>query len=236
MIAILFKEPLFRTDTTKLTPKLVFFISSVSGLLLTASMKLSPRLPDVFQFLYAKDKGLLDILVPFTYIVSAVLMLITIRRIWKDPKLLKIRKAIVLIYSFFTSLLIAYAGEETSWGQDIFRWKTPALFSGNIESETNLHNYFNPIFPYLYTALSIILLIVVLSIWLEYNHRWLRIKRLFFPHPSLIGLSLIIAYFAIVSPQEEELIEELIAVFILLYTLRIFNCFRSPNLRIDGPE
>lgn len=39
----------------------------------------------------------------------------------------------------------AVAGEEISWGQWIFHWRTPAeLAAGNLQNETNLHNFVGP--------------------------------------------------------------------------------------------
>ena len=43
-----------------------------------------------------------------------------------------------------------YAMEEISWGQTLFDWPTPPIFEGNWQHETNLHNYDNRSFDYLY--------------------------------------------------------------------------------------
>lgn len=59
--------------------------------------------------------------------------------------------ALVCCLLSFVSLMLAM--EEISWGQMVFRWDTPdTLFSGNVQKETNLHNYLNAWFPYLYDA------------------------------------------------------------------------------------
>lgn len=235
MRQIFLGEPLYRpTPVQPPLPRLTLILSSLVGLLLIVSMRfVSPRFPPLFQFLYAKDHGVFDLLVPITMVISAVLLSTAVWKLWKEPKSAKLRAYVSGVYLFMMGLLIVYAGEETSWGQDFFGWQTPTVFSGNVEGQTNLHNYFNAYFDYGYIALSLVLVVVLLSVWLEYNQHWLPFNRLLLPHPSLIGLSLLIAFVAIVWYPEQELLEEMMAVFVLFYSFRIFTCFRSKSLSIE---
>jgi hypothetical protein len=226
-------ESLCRFTRIRPTPGFVLILSSLAGLLLILSMRLMYRFPSVFQLLYAKDHGILDLFVPATMIISAVLLSTAVWKLRKEPKLAKLPIYLSLGYLFIIGLFIIYAGEETSWGQDFFFWKTPEIFSGNVEDQTNIHNYFNAYFDWGYIALSLVPVIVLVSAWLEYNQRWLRFTRLFLPHPSLIGLSLLIGFVAVVWYQEQELLEEMMAAFFLFYSLRIFACFRSKSLSIE---
>lgn len=233
MRQVLLGEPLCRFTPIQPSPHLILIVSSLAGLLLIVSMRLGYRFPSIYPFLYSKDHGVFDVLVPVTMAVSAVLLCTAVWKLWKEPKIAKSRVFLSVVYLFMMGLIFFYAGEETSWGQDFFKWQTPSMFSGNVENQTNLHNYFNAYFDYGYIMLSLVLVIVLVSVWLEFNQRWLPFNRLILPHPSLIGLSLVIAFVSIVWYPEEELLEEMVAVFVLFYSFRIFTCFRSKSLSIE---
>lgn len=52
-----------------------------------------------------------------------------------------------LIYAVGAVAAFLIAGEEMSWGQWLFHWSTPAdLYAGNLQNETNLHNFLPPVF------------------------------------------------------------------------------------------
>ena len=55
---------------------------------------------------------------------------------------------------------------------------------------------------------------------------------LLLPHPAMIGLIVLLVFFAVLFPQG-ELVEELGAVLALGYALRSFRCSRS---KAAGPE
>jgi len=197
-------------------------------------MRLTPRFPSVYLFLYKKDHGLLDLYAPALAIISAALLIPVLWKLWKERQFINHRLFLSAGYSILILFFIFYAGEETSWGQDFFGWQTPSMFSGNVENQTNFHNFFNAYFDYVYILLSLVLVIVLVSIWFEFNQYWIPYNRLFLPHPSLIGLSLLICYISIVWFHEQELLEEMIASFVLFYSLRIFTCFRSKNLTFEA--
>jgi hypothetical protein len=226
-------EPLCRFTPVQPSPLFILIVSSLVGFLLIVNMRLTYRFPSVYLFLYSKDHGVLDLFVPVTMVISTALLSTAVWKLQKEPKLAKSHAFLSVVYLFMMGLFIFDAGEEASWGQDFLGWQTPSMFSGNIEGQTNLHNYFNTYFDYGYIALSLVLVIVLVSVWLEFNQRWLPFNRLFLPHPSLIGLSLLIAFVAIVWYPEQELLEEMIAVFVLFYSFRIFTCFRSKSLSIE---
>jgi len=196
-------------------------------------MRIGYRLQSFYSFFYSKDHGVLDLFVPVTLVISAVLLSTAVWKLWKGPKIAKSRAFLSLVYLSMMTLFIFDAGEEMSWGQDFFKWQTPQMFSGNVENQTNLHNYFNAYFDYGYIALSLLVVIILASVWLELNQRWIPFNRLFLPHPSLIGLSLLIAFVAVVWYPEQELLEEMVALFVLFYSFRIFTCFRSKSLSIE---
>jgi hypothetical protein len=230
---VFLSEPVYPFTRVQPSPYLSLIISSLVGLLLILSMRLAPRFPSIFLFLYSKDHGVLDLLVPSAMAVSAVLLGAGVWLLRKGPKFVKFRATLSVVYLLLMSLFFVYAGEETSWGQDFVGWQTPAVFSGNVEGETNLHNYFNAYFDYGYRALVLVLALVLVSAGLEFNQRWVPLNRWFLPHPSLIGLSLMIAFVAIVWYREQELLEELMAVFVLFYSFRIFNGCRFWSSSIE---
>jgi hypothetical protein len=119
------------------------------------------------------------------------------------------------------------AGEEISWGQRIIGWKTPALFRGNTQLETNIHNYYNAGFSSLHRSLVILPFFVLLSAWLGSRRRWRYFAGLVLPHPSTIGLACLIGFVALVWYQQQELVEEMLAVFALFYSLRVLGCLRA---------
>lgn len=227
-------EPLCRFALVQPSPRFILIVSSLLGFLLTVIMRLAGQFPSVYLFLYSKDHGALDLFVPITMVVSAALLSTAVWKLQKESELIRHRAFLSMVYLFMIGLFLVYAGEEISWGQDFFGWQTPSLLSGNVENQTNLHNYFNAYFDYGYIALSLVLVVVLISAWFEFNQCWLPFNRLFLPHPSLIGLSLLIAFVAIVWYSEQELLEELMAVFVLFYSVRIFACFRSKSLSIDA--
>jgi hypothetical protein len=229
-------EPLSRCASIRPTPRSSLVISSVIGLVLIANLRYWTRyrLSIPYCIFYCKDRGLLDVFVPASMTLCAVLLGAASWRLWNVSRRTKARAALLAAYLSLMAFFLIYAGEETSWGQDLFRWQTPALFSGNTENQTNIHNYFNDYFDYGYMSLSLVLAVIFLSAWLEHRGRGLPFNRLILPHPSLIGLGLLIAFVALVWYREQELLEELMAVLVLFYSIRIFRFFRDRRFSIEA--
>lgn len=233
MKQVILEEPLCPSAVVQPSPRLVLVVSPLAGLLLMVSIRVAYHIPSMFSLLYAKDHGVLDLFVPIVFIISAVLVGAAVWKMWRNSQFAKRRVVLLVFYLLIIGAFVVYAGEETSWGQDFFGWQTPQLFSGNVEGQTNIHNYFNKYFEYGYMALALVSVIVLVSLWLEYKQRWIPYNRLILPHPSLIGLSLLITVVAIVWFSEQELLEEMVAVFVLCYSLRLFTCLRSKSLSIE---
>ncbi len=83
-----------------------------------------------------EENGPLEILQPLiigaAFIVSATLI----------PKALKTKRRFLLVWTLLAAAGTFYiTGEEISWGQHIFEWKTPSEWMHvNDHHETNLHN------------------------------------------------------------------------------------------------
>ncbi|MCP4362291.1 MAG: hypothetical protein GY796_30155, partial [Chloroflexi bacterium] len=91
------------------------------------------------------------------------------------------------------------------------------------------HNFFNAYFPSVYKLFVLVPAPFFIAIWLEFKARWLSFNRFIMPHPSLVGLSLLIAFVAAVRPQEQELIEELVSSLVFFYSIRVYAYFRGPK-------
>ena len=67
---------------------------------------------------------------------------------------LNVRIAFLIGFCF-----LIFAFEEISWGQSFINFSSPSFFEEfNFQHETNLHNFFNPIFPIAYVPFNLLLL------------------------------------------------------------------------------
>lgn len=62
-----------------------------------------------------------------------------------------------------TTILIL--GEEMSWGQHMFGWSTPEQFAGNVQNETNIHNFYTYRFETAYYLSAFVLFVVLPFAW-----------------------------------------------------------------------
>ncbi len=75
-------------------------------------------------------------------------------------------------------ILFLMAGEELSWGQRIFNWKTPDLIATyNIQKETNFHNLATQLFQNM-LYLGGWILLILLPLFNSSLTRWLRSHKL----------------------------------------------------------
>jgi len=78
----------------------------------------------------------------------------------------------------WTLACIFFAGEEISWGQWFFEWKSPEVFKQlNSQQETNFHNMTPWLFqkPQALVEIWIVLGGLVLPLWRRYkSHSWVR--------------------------------------------------------------
>jgi hypothetical protein len=225
VMKLFLSDPLSSNSEIQPTPKFSLITSTLIGLFLIVHIRLYDPASQLFEILYLED-GIFESLTPVLMVISMVLIGASIPKLRRDSQLVKYRNLLTLIYFFLISLFFLNAMEEISWGQRIFGWETPQTFEGNVQNETNLHNYFNQYYLLFYRLLVLFPVIIFVSIWLEIKQRYLIFNRLVMPHPSMIGLSLLIAIVSLVWYQEQELLEELFAVFFLFYSFRIYNYFR----------
>ncbi len=82
--------------------------------------------------------------------------------------ILAFSSSIIFFISAFLNVRVAFligccflifAFEEISWGQSFIYFSSPSFFEEfNYQQETNLHNFFNPIFPIAYVPFNLLLL------------------------------------------------------------------------------
>jgi uncharacterized membrane protein len=219
-------DPFCNGEKVWLNPKVVLIASTLVGLFLIIHIRLYDPDSQLFAILYLED-GLFESLTPILMIVSVVMLALSVPLLRKDPELSSHRNVISTVYIFLILIFFLNAMEEISWGQRIFGWETPQTFEGNVQDETNLHNFFNDYYLLFYRLLVFFPIVLLISIWMEMNQRFLILKRTMLPHPSLLVLSLLIALVSFVWFEEQELLEELFAVFFTFFSARIYLCFRS---------
>ncbi|MCZ6818896.1 MAG: hypothetical protein O7G31_05330 [Calditrichaeota bacterium] len=138
--------------------------------------------------------------------------------------------SIFAFYVIVTMFFFALAMEEISWGQRIFGWQTPSFWASvNEQNETSIHNisFLANVFDILQLLTATILIPILLSAWLKIarpqNTRYLLVL----PEPAMLVLAVLIGAAALTF--QGELLEELMALFFVLYSMRILKYINSQN-------
>ena len=171
------------------------------------------------EFLFRED-NLFESFSALAHFASSLMITITIFRLRKELNRDFQIRVVLGIYLAVALAILFIALEEISWGQRIFGWEASGPFASNYQHETNLHNFFNPYMPIFYWgfALGLWAITLVPGI-LQMLNQGTRLIWLIFPHTSLLGVAVFIVLTnAIFDP---ELAEDLFAVWMLFYSLRI---------------
>ena len=139
-------------------------------------------------------------------------------------------------FSFFRStmivlflLTIILFGEEVSWGQNFFDWQSPGIFRDyNFQSETNIHNFFNPILHIGVYFFSLFLLFFALAFWAFNKKSSDFLVNLVIPHSSLIPLVIFMCLSGLSGFV--EIFENLLALFLLCYGLRMVVLLKDKHI------
>lgn len=174
------------------------------------------------------QEGVIENINSLLLLISSIFLFISTTRITKLNLPGKTRISIALITLFLSTILFLLFGEEISWGQHIFHWKSTGIFNNgyNFQSETNIHNFFNPLFKFVYPLIGIVSFVVIFFIWFFPKKTTNYLFNLFVPHPSLFFLVFLMACASCLAGKETY--EELVAVFLLLYSIRVFMCLSFP--------
>ncbi|MFH2038349.1 MAG: hypothetical protein ABIJ65_02830 [Chloroflexota bacterium] len=177
-----------------------------------------------------KEDGVLETLTPILLTMSIFLLAYALISLYGKKQERQSNKIPMIVFGLLMIGCFLFSGEEISWGQNYFRWKTPeTIFAGNVQHETNLHNFFNNYLVDTYKiGTLIVLILVILPIILDFMGKNTFIFQLVLPHASLIILALIMAF----AYHTNELVEQLGAVFILFYSLRVARVMQVHKRRI----
>jgi len=183
------------------------------------------------------SEGILEKIYSIFLLFSALLLIFSITRIEINLIQHRTRKKIIFSLIAISVVLLLIFGEEISWGQRILGWESTGVFTEyNYQNETNVHNFFNPILiKYIYPLVGLCSFMVLFLVWIFPDKRKSYYFNLFFPHPSLFLLVLIMTFSSFIGGGGETY-EQLFAVFVLLYSFRIFMCLNFPNVDLLSKE
>ncbi|CAN7363331.1 hypothetical protein LJR007_003625 [Aminobacter sp. LjRoot7] len=109
---------------------------------------------------------------------------------WRDrrnrAKVLGLPRSAVHAALMLVTFLILM--EEMSWGQHWIGWTAGPMFAGNVQNETNLHNFATYRFEAVYYSAAFLLFVVLPVAWPAHVAAWLRPVGSFVP-PRLFALA-----------------------------------------------
>ncbi|WP_127599328.1 hypothetical protein [Nitratireductor alexandrii] len=91
-----------------------------------------------------------------------------------------------LVFAAMALVTFLILGEEMSWGQHLIGWQTPDTFAGNIQNETNLHNFYTYRFETAYYLSALVLFFVLPYAWPKVPGRWLKPFAFFVPPAGFV--------------------------------------------------
>ncbi len=210
-------------------PSAAFWIGSLlAGLF--AGMHFLRELTPVVEEMFYGESGLFESITP---VFCALAFFVYIHAAWVWTRGAGGARKGALILTLFALASLVIALEEISWGQHIWKWPTPqGLFSGNLQQETNLHNYLNPTFHWIYDAVGWGLL-AALAIAHHFVHgdRLPRSSplRLLIPAPALSGLLLMAFLFRF----WHEAFEEMFALLLLMHAILLSRRGRGQSAQVS---
>lgn len=121
------------TDRTRLPRWLWLWFPPVLAVVVIGSRLLAP---DWYQRVIEPENGLIELATPLVSLLGFGVGLAMLRHLYRIPS--RLMRAWVVALTFACLYL---AGEELSWGQQLFKWETPQEMAVlNDQNETNLHN------------------------------------------------------------------------------------------------
>lgn len=169
----------------------------------------------------AKQEGAFETSASFLSFFAALMLIYSAVRLRlpDDEKNRKLKIRFILLG--IAGVVLLFFGEEISWGQHFFRWDSPKAFDGNYQGETNLHNFFNPIFRYIYYIPGVGIFLFLFMVWV-FPKNETTYTHLVLPHRSLF---FIVLFFPITTYSVlHETFEQIFGLFAFLYSLRLILC------------
>jgi hypothetical protein len=184
---------------------------------------------NLFQVTFGQPakEGFMEDYTTLLYVFAGLVVFISAFRIKRHFFSSLERKTIFILLFLLLVLLVFLFGEEVSWGQNVFDFKSPGIFQEyNYQQEVNVHNFFNPLFKYLYPLAGMSMFVVLLFVWLFDKKDKPYLFYLFCPPQSLFFLFFFMA--ASTYHGHSEIFEEMVSIFSLLYSIRLYYCLRYP--------
>jgi len=181
-------------------------------------------------FTWRAEEGLIETISALFFVVSAIILIIGSFKIMKLNAFQNSKKLLVAFFIFLSVGLIFIFLEEISYGQHLFGWESKGIFAkNNFQGETNIHNFFNPFFRFIYPGVGMSLFLGLTFIWLFFKKEKENWFELILPHPSLFFITFFIAASSFYGHNES--FEELLSMFILLYSLRVYISIRHLKIK-----
>lgn len=212
--AFFIKDDLSKTE--KLS-KVTLILATATGILLHS------------YFLFfgeIEHEGYMEEISSLFLFVSGVILLLGLRYVKREnfsPFWYKTHQFTLI---FLGVMLFLLFGEEVNWGQRALEIEPGEFFKTyNFQDEISFHNFFNPIFRFVYPAVAMSTFIILIFLWLFYKGEKNYYLKLFIPHRNLFFL---IFWLAGASYNgDSEVYEEMLTVFFLLYSLRVLACLKN---------
>lgn len=136
------------------------------------------------------EGGIMSIVTEFVLVGALVLL---IRAAWRArdgraEAFFGLSAPVVL--GLMAVIVFVLLGEEASWGQHWIGWSTPAAFEGNIQNETNLHNFYTHRFEMAYYSAAVLAFVLLPYGWPDNPPSWLRPAGLYVP-PRVFAIALL---------------------------------------------
>lgn len=162
------------------------------------------------------------------FLFSAILLVISSIKLNQNLFSKVAQKRVIFSLIVISGILLFIFGEEISWGQRIFGWDSFGVFKEyNLQDETNVHNFFDPLFIYIYPTVGLSSFLVMLFLWFFPTKKRTFLFHLFIPHPSLFFLLFFMAGSSFYG--HSEIYEELLSIFVFLYGIRLVTCLSFPE-------
>jgi len=159
------------------------------------------------------------------FLTSAIILIIAFFKLKyfeapkKDRRIVKYWVVLCILALLFIFI------EEISYGQHIFNWEASGIFKeNNFQSETNLHNFINPFYRFIYPLAGIGLFAILSLLWFYYRGNKPQWLQLLTPHPSLFILVFYMAASTYLGHSESY--ELMLSLFTFLYGLRLLFCLK----------
>lgn len=189
-----------------------------------------------FYYLFTgivQNEGKMEFYTTFLFPISIGTLVISLLSVRKMELMKNMSHQISIIIAGIAILIFLYLGEEISWGQQIFHWKSAEIFNDyNFQQETNVHNFLNPLFKYLYPIAGFLAFVTLFFFWVFPVKSLNYLFHLFLPHRSMLFLILLFACTTFLDYREVS--EEVFSIICLFYSFRIFLCTKYPVKFIES--